>query len=209
MQCSPTPYSSPAQWGTAAQHCCCGKSTFLCTRHPRLTCRFTCSHIHWASAPMFVKLCHTKPSPKAHGVPNAHLHTHPSVLALGHVSKPSLKPRTPEGFSTTVTISTLKRVSKDMRAKAYREDSAQNQVMGFRSRKKFLMGRRVRSDKRKWGAAPVEQPEGQRNPDTQISKITCPKCLTILITQLLTPRSARNLLPGWKALGKQPQTQEG
>lgn len=86
---------------------------------------------------MLAKLCHKKPSPKAHGALNAHLHTRPSVLALGHVSKPSLKQ---EYLRVSAVQSPYQpsRVSKDMTAKGYREDSAQNQVMGFRSGKSFL-----------------------------------------------------------------------
>lgn len=129
----------PAEWGT--QHCCCGEEAFSCTRHPRLTCRFTCSHILWASAPVFVNLCHMKPSPKAHGVPNAHLHTHPSVLALGHCEQTKLKAKNTWGFlQYSPHVDPPERVSKDMTAKAYREDSAQNQVMGFRSGKKVSCG---------------------------------------------------------------------
>lgn len=56
------------------------------------------------------------------------------------VSKSSLKPRISEGFSSTVPIPyPQKIVSKDMWMKTYREDSAQNQGMGFRSMEKSLI----------------------------------------------------------------------
>lgn len=82
------------------------------------------------------------------------------------VSRSSLKLKIPEGFSSTVTIPyPQKRVSKDMRVKAYREDSGQNQGMGFRSmEKKFNMGRGECSDREN---EELHQQNSQKGKETQ------------------------------------------
>lgn len=61
---------------------------------------------------------------------------------------------------------------------------------------------------RKLEAAPVEQPEEQRNTNTQISKITGPKCLTISTTAAdskLCKKPATRLKSPWEAA---PDTRE-
>lgn len=207
MQCSPTPYSSPAQWGT--QHCCCGKSAFLCTRHPRLTCRFTCSHILWASAPVSVNLC-TWSHHLRHMEYLMHTYTPIPQSLLWDTEQTKIKAKNTWGFQQySPHIDLPERVSKDMRVKAYRKNSAENQVMGFRSRKKVSYGQTRVLGQRKWGAAPVEQPEGQRNPDTQISKkMSKIPYHTHYICWLQALRATCYQTAGvWKVLGKQPQTQ--
>lgn len=171
------PYSLPAQRGTAVvNQLSCAPDTqgwlaaTLAATSFQLLCLWTCTT--WSHHLRHMRyLMHTyAPTPQS--------------SLWDTVSKSSLKPKIPEGFSSTVPIPyPQKRVSKDMWMKAYRENSAQNQGMGFRSmEKKFNMGRGRVQWQRKWEAAPVQEPEDQRNPDTQISKVACPKCLTILIT---------------------------
>lgn len=205
------PYSSPAQRGTAAQHCCCGKSAFLCTRHPRLTCNYTCSHILSAPAPVSVTLCHMEPSPETHGVPKAHLHSHPSVLARGRCEQISLKPGTPQGFSTTVPTSTLKRKFQRMwewrptekiQHKAKQWDLAAWKK-GFTGADESATTQKVRS----CSSRTTRRAKKPRHPEFQDNTSKMPyhthhSCwLQALQTTCYQPVGVR------KALGKQPQTQ--
>lgn len=80
------------------------------------------------------------------------MHTYlPPSFLRGTVSKSSLKPRVLEGFNSTAPIPPLKKTAlKVRRVEGYREDSAENQVMGFRSvEKKFQMGQRRAQQLRK------------------------------------------------------------
>lgn len=91
---------------------------------------------------MFVNLCHIKPSPKAHGVPNAQLHTHPTVLALGHCEQTKLKAKHTWGFQQySPHMDPQERVSKVMKAKAYREVQHKTKWWDLEVEKKFHMGR--------------------------------------------------------------------
>lgn len=111
------------------------------------------------------------------------MHTYtptPQSLLWDTVSKPSLKPRIPEGFCSTVPMLTLQReFQRIWQQRPTEKIQHKTKWWDLEVERKFHVGRPECKDREN---KKLYQVTARRAKNSQISKITYPKSLTILIT---------------------------